>query len=235
MMIMETIAQSATIYDSRRRKKRKRDLSEGVGGLLLCLIFLKRIDLCRPVVQIVLCSLTFIESFCLEDIGPVNRSPFFASESLWSYLTKRSMLAKLVSRDIVRVDASTPIELFHVKCICPKGEGSGQASNSNLKGLNKTLQKPAFPNGLPQASIAVQHLSESSSDSEYGCSCRSTGVRLVTTCTNTRTRSTVLTVERMIMLTQITPTYITRIPPSHKSSIGISRQIKPLGDIRILN
>ncbi|KAJ3904082.1 hypothetical protein F5879DRAFT_102314 [Lentinula edodes] len=63
----------------------------------------------------------------------------------------------------------------HVKCICPKGEGSGQASNSNLKGLNKTLQKPAFPNGLPQASIAVQHLSESSSDSEYGCSCRSTG------------------------------------------------------------
>ncbi|KAJ3921000.1 transcription factor [Lentinula edodes] len=52
----------------------------------------------------------------------------------------------------------------HVKCICPKGEGSGQASNS----LNKTLQKPAFPNGLPQASIAVQHLSESSSDSEYG-------------------------------------------------------------------
>ncbi|KAJ4500591.1 hypothetical protein C8R41DRAFT_751057 [Lentinula lateritia] len=57
----------------------------------------------------------------------------------------------------------------HVKCICPKGEGSGQASN--LKGilrLNKTLQKPAFPNGLPQASIAVQHLSEGSSDSEYG-------------------------------------------------------------------
>lgn len=69
-MIMETIAQSATIYDGRRRKKRKRDLSEGVGGLLLwldswtmlytvandflySLIFLKRIDLCRPGVQVV--------------------------------------------------------------------------------------------------------------------------------------------------------------------------------------
>ncbi|KAJ3811965.1 transcription factor, partial [Lentinula aff. lateritia] len=54
----------------------------------------------------------------------------------------------------------------HVKCICPKGEGSGQASNSNLKGILRS--KPAFPNGLPQASIAVQHLSEGSSDSEYG-------------------------------------------------------------------
>ncbi|KAJ3986946.1 hypothetical protein F5890DRAFT_902370 [Lentinula detonsa] len=62
----------------------------------------------------------------------------------------------------------------HVKCICPKGEGNDQVSSGNLKGLNKTLQRPAFPNGLPQPSIATQYLTEASSDSEYGsCSCRS--------------------------------------------------------------
>ncbi|KAJ4481025.1 hypothetical protein J3R30DRAFT_2393048 [Lentinula aciculospora] len=65
----------------------------------------------------------------------------------------------------------------HVKCICPKGEGSDQASGCSIKGVNKTLLRPAFPNGLPQTSTPTQHLSEGlSSDSEYGsCSCKSIG------------------------------------------------------------
>ncbi|KAJ3825385.1 hypothetical protein EV361DRAFT_138243 [Lentinula raphanica] len=65
----------------------------------------------------------------------------------------------------------------HVKCICPKRDGSERASSGNLKGLSKTLQKPAFPNGLPQVSLATQHLSETSSDSEFGSlsSCRHAG------------------------------------------------------------
>ncbi|KIK56166.1 hypothetical protein GYMLUDRAFT_174618, partial [Collybiopsis luxurians FD-317 M1] len=56
----------------------------------------------------------------------------------------------------------------HVKCICPKGEGSNIAP----QWANKMLQLPAFPNGLPEAleaSVAMQFLSEGiSSDSEYG-------------------------------------------------------------------
>ncbi|KAJ3759965.1 transcription factor, partial [Lentinula raphanica] len=52
----------------------------------------------------------------------------------------------------------------HVKCICPKRDGSERASSGNLKGS----RKPAFPNGLPQVSLATQHLSETSSDSEFG-------------------------------------------------------------------
>ncbi|KAF9074487.1 copper fist DNA binding domain-containing protein [Rhodocollybia butyracea] len=60
----------------------------------------------------------------------------------------------------------------HVKCICPKEEREERVF---LRGLNRTLQKPAFPNGLPSAietSVASQLSSESmSSDSEYGADC----------------------------------------------------------------